>query len=129
VGERLTPIEPPESDYVVVHPGVGVSTPEVFQASELTRNSAAITIRAFLREGGRNDCEAVVRRRFPAVAQALDWLGQFGRAQLTGTGACAFVAVESRARAEEICRTIPQGWRGFACRGRNRSPLLERAAT
>jgi 4-diphosphocytidyl-2-C-methyl-D-erythritol kinase len=129
VGERLTPIEPPETDYVIVHPGVGVGTAEVFQASELTRNSAAITIRAFLQGGGRNDCEAVVRSRFPAVAQALDWLGQFGRARMTGTGACVFVAVESRARAEEICRTIPPGWRGFACRGRNRSPLLERAAT
>ena len=129
VGERLTPIEPPECDYVIVHPGCGVATADVFQAPELTRNSAAITIRALLREGGRNDCEAVVRRRYPPVAQALDWLGQFGEARLTGTGACVFVAVQSRARAEEICRTIPPGWRGFACRGRNRSPLEDRLGT
>ena len=126
VGERLTPIEPPEPDYVIVHPGCGVATAEIFQAPELTRNSHAITIRAFLREGGRNDCEAAVRQRYPEVARALDWLGQFGQARLTGTGACIFVAVESRARAEEICRTIPQGWRGYACRGRNRSPLEDR---
>jgi 4-diphosphocytidyl-2-C-methyl-D-erythritol kinase len=129
VGERLTPIEPPECDYVIVHPGCGVATADVFQAPELTRNSAAITIRALLREGGRNDCEAVVRRRYPPVGQALDWLGQFGEARLTGTGACVFVAVQSRARAEEICRTIPPGWRGFACRGRNRSPLEDRLGT
>ncbi len=126
VGERLTPIEPPEPDYVIVHPGCGIATAEIFQAPELTRNSDAITIRAFLREGGRNDCEGVVRRRYPEVARALDWLGQFGQARLTGTGACIFAAVESRARAEEICRTIPKGWRGFACRGRNRSPLEDR---
>jgi 4-diphosphocytidyl-2-C-methyl-D-erythritol kinase len=126
VGERLTPIEPPEPDYVIVHPGCGIATAEIFQAPELTRNSDAITIRAFLREGGRNDCEGVVRQRYPEVARALDWLGQFGHARLTGTGACIFAAVESRARAEEICRTIPKGWRGFACRGRNRSPLEDR---
>ena len=126
VGERLTPIEPPEPDYVIIHPGCGIATAEIFQAPELTRNSDAITIRAFLRDGGRNDCEGVVRRRYPEVARALDWLGQFGQARLTGTGACMFVAVESRARAEEICRTIPKGWRGFACRGRNRSPLEDR---
>jgi 4-diphosphocytidyl-2-C-methyl-D-erythritol kinase len=126
VGERLTPIEPPESHYVIVHPGQGVATADVFHAPELTRNSAPITIRAFLREGGRNDCEAVVRQRYPEVARALEWLGRFGAARLTGTGACVFVAVQSRARAEEICRTIPPGWRGFACRGRNRSPLEER---
>ncbi len=126
VGERLTPIEPPEHDYVIVHPGCRIATAEIFQAPELTRNSDAITIRAFLREGGRNDCEATVRRRYPEAARALDWLSQYGDARLTGTGACIFVAVESRARAEEICRTIPQGWRGFACRGRNRSPLEDR---
>jgi len=126
IGERLTPIEPPERDYVIIHPGCGIATAEVFQAPELTRNSAPITIRAFLREGGRNDCEAVVCRRYPAVARALEWLSRFGEARLTGTGACVFVAVQSRAHAEEICRTIPPDWRGFACRGRNRSPLEER---
>ncbi len=128
VGERLTPIEPPECHFALVHPGIGVSTAEVFQASELTRNSAPITIRALFEGGGRNDCEAVVRSRYPAVAQALDWLGKFGRARMTGTGACVFVAVESRARAEEICAKVPPAWRGFACRGRNRSPLIERSA-
>jgi len=126
VGERLAPIEPPEPDYVIVHPGCGIATADVFHAPELTRNSAAITIRAFLREGGRNDCEAVVRRRYPEVARALEWLGRFGAARLTGTGACVFVAVQSHARAEEICRTIPPEWRGFACHGRNRSPLEDR---
>jgi 4-diphosphocytidyl-2-C-methyl-D-erythritol kinase len=125
-GERLTPIDPPERDYVIVHPGCGVSTAEIFHAPELTRNSAASTIRALLREGGRNDCERVVRQRYPAVALALEWLGRFGTARLTGTGACVFVAVDSHARAEEICRTIPLEWRGFACRGRNRSPLEDR---
>lgn len=124
VGEKLTPFEPPEVDYAIVHPGVGVSTAEIFQATELTRNSAAITIRGLFEGGGRNDCEAVVRSRYPAVAEALDWLGSFGRARMTGTGACVFIAVESHARAEEICRKVPRGWRGFACRGLNRSPLI-----
>jgi 4-diphosphocytidyl-2-C-methyl-D-erythritol kinase len=128
VGERLTPIEPPQSDFAIVDPGVEVATAAVFQAPELTRNSAPITIRALFEGGGRNDCEAVVRSRYPAVAQALDWLGQFGRARMTGTGACVFVAVEAHARAEDICSKVPPGWRGFACRGLNRSPLNERAA-
>src|SRR5579864_584508 len=47
VGERLTPVTLPETWYVIIYPGVGVSTREVFQSSELTRNSALITIRAF----------------------------------------------------------------------------------
>ena len=35
-------------------------------------------MRGFLETGGRNDCEAVVRARFPAVAEALDWLARHG---------------------------------------------------
>jgi 4-diphosphocytidyl-2-C-methyl-D-erythritol kinase len=101
VGERLTPLypplAPPEVNYLIIKPNVFVSTKDVFQDSELTRNSAAITIHGFLASGGRNDCLAVVRRRYPEVASAIDWLSSFGAVRLTGTGvhfhsvrACAF---------------------------------------
>ena len=46
-GERLAAMELPPRWFLVIHPGVGVSTAEIFQAPELTRNSPIITIRAF----------------------------------------------------------------------------------
>jgi 4-diphosphocytidyl-2-C-methyl-D-erythritol kinase len=128
VGERLEPIEPPENVYLVIRPGIAVSTAEVFQAPELTRNSPAITIRAFLKSGGRNDCEPLVRSRFPEVAAAFDWLGQFAPARLTGTGSCIFAAFADRERAQEVARQVPTRWQGFVVQGRNRSPLLDRLA-
>ncbi len=128
VGERLTPIDPPESAFVLIRPDCAVSTAEIFQAPELTRNSAPITIRAFFGSGGRNDCEPVVRARYPAVAQALDWLGGFAPARLTGTGSCVFASVPDAGRAREIVGQVPERWQGFVVRGRNRSPLLERSA-
>ena len=79
VGERLTPVDFPAPIYVLVQPDVTVSTAELFQAPELTRDSPVITMTGFLTSGGRNDFEPVVRRRYPAVAEALDWLGR-GRA-------------------------------------------------
>ena len=128
VGERLTPIDPPESAFVLIRPDCAVSTAEIFQAPELTRNSAPITIRAFFGSGGRNDCEPVVRARYPQVAEALDWLGRFAPARLTGTGSCVFANVVDEAQAREIVARVPQRWQGFVVRGRNRSPLLERSA-
>ena len=99
VGERLTPLypplAPPETNYLILKPNVFVSTAEVFQDPELTRNSPPITIHGFLASGGRNDCLGVVRRRYPEVAHALDWLSLFGSARLTGTGACVFLACET----------------------------------
>jgi 4-diphosphocytidyl-2-C-methyl-D-erythritol kinase len=126
VGERLTPIDLPEMGYVVIYPGVGVSTREVFQAPELTRNSDPITIRAFLESDVGNDCEPVVRARYPQVAAALDWLSQYAPAQLTGTGSSVFAPVHDFKRAEQLVREVPAGWQSFLVQGRNRSPLLER---
>ncbi|HEV7433012.1 MAG TPA: 4-(cytidine 5'-diphospho)-2-C-methyl-D-erythritol kinase, partial [Steroidobacteraceae bacterium] len=53
-GEKLTPIELPPAWYLIVWPGVAVSTAEIFQAPELTRNSPLITIRALSPERTRN---------------------------------------------------------------------------
>jgi 4-diphosphocytidyl-2-C-methyl-D-erythritol kinase len=129
VGERLTPLHPPlapaECIYLILKPNVFVSTAEVFQDPELTRNSAPITIHGFLASGGRNDCLGVVRRRYPEVAHALDWLSLFGSARLTGTGACVFLACETIDLGQEIMRKMPPEFEGFLARGLNDSPLLE----
>ncbi|MGH8120911.1 MAG: 4-(cytidine 5'-diphospho)-2-C-methyl-D-erythritol kinase [Gammaproteobacteria bacterium] len=128
VGEKLTPVTPEECWYLVIHPGIHVPTAEIFGAADLTRTTPATTIRDFLEAGGHNDCEPVVRRRYPAVAEALDWLGGFGKTQMTGTGSCIFAAFGSREQAHQIYTGMPDKWRGFIARGLNRSPLLERLA-
>jgi 4-diphosphocytidyl-2-C-methyl-D-erythritol kinase len=125
VGERLTPVDiPGEAWYVVIYPGVPVPTAAVFQAPELTRNSPPTTMRGFLETGGRNDCEAVVRARFPAVAEALDWLARHAPSRLTGTGSCVFAKFSRAADAERVAARVPDEWRAFVARGLDRSPLL-----
>jgi 4-diphosphocytidyl-2-C-methyl-D-erythritol kinase len=126
IGERLTPTDFPEHVFVLIQPAATVSTAEVFKAPELTRDSPVITIRGFLMAGGRNDCEPVVRRRFPAVAEALDWLGRFAPARLTGTGSCVFAVMPTEARAREVLRGLPASWTGHVVCGLNRSPLIDR---
>jgi 4-diphosphocytidyl-2-C-methyl-D-erythritol kinase len=128
IGEKLTAIELPELIYLVVKPAASVATAEIFQAAELTRNSPVTTIRAFLAGGGRNDCTSTVRGRYPEVAEALDWLGQFGEARLTGTGSCVFAAMTQEAVAAEALRRLPARWSGYVVRGSNRSPLAARLA-
>lgn len=124
-GEKLTPVNlQPASWFVIVFPGVGVPTATVFQAPELTRNSPPTTMRGFLETGGRNDCEAVVRARFPAVAEALDWLGRHGPARLTGTGSCVFAKFARVEDAERVAARVPDTWRAFVARGLDASPLL-----
>ncbi|CAK0747937.1 4-(cytidine 5'-diphospho)-2-C-methyl-D-erythritol kinase [Gammaproteobacteria bacterium] len=124
VGEQLTPIDLPEPWYLVVIPDCRVATGDIFSDPELTRDSLPITMRAFLAGDDRNDCERVVRYRYPAVAAALDWLGT--NARLTGTGACVYAPFTDAAAAEAVLERLPSEWHGFVARGRNRSPLTER---
>ncbi len=116
----------PEVICLVVKPAAAVPTAEIFQAAELTRNSPVTTIRDFLAGGGRNDCTSTVRRRYPEVAEALDWLEQFGNARLTGTGSCVFAVMPDEALATQALRRMPSRWSGFVVRSMSRSPLSGR---
>lgn len=126
VGERLQAVDLEQPWYLVVVPPVHVSTAEIFQAPELTRNSSTITIRAFIAGDRRNDCLPVVRERYPQVAQVMDWLADYTRPQLTGTGACVFGIFETKAEADSALDGLPPQWEGFVARGLNRSPLRDR---
>ncbi len=129
-GERLEAVALPPQWFLVIHPGCAVSTAEIFQAHELTRNSPLITIRAFAEGQTRNVCEPIVRTRYPAVAAALDWLGAQidaspapHSARMTGTGACIFASFQRAEEALRIAARVPQGWNSFVARGLDRSPL------
>lgn len=124
IGEQLTPISPPEPWYLVVIPDCQVSTAEIFSATELTRDCEPIKISGFLSGEGSNVCEAVVKRRYPAVAEALDWLARYADPKMTGTGACIFASFETAAKAQQVWQQLPATWQGFIAKGCNQSPLL-----
>ncbi len=115
-GEQLTPLALPARWFLIVDPGVAISTRELFAAPELTRDTPALTIRALPADGGRNDFEPVVRARYPSVAAVLERLAPWG-ARLTGTGACVFTSFETRAAAEAVAAGLPGDWRAFVTRG------------
>ncbi|MCG8325382.1 MAG: 4-(cytidine 5'-diphospho)-2-C-methyl-D-erythritol kinase [Thiotrichales bacterium] len=126
VGEQLTPVAPAEDWYVIIRPDCRISTAEIFQAPDLTRNTPPITIRDFLAGAGQNDCLPVVLKRFPQVAEAMNWLGNYSRAKMTGTGSTVFAPFADQASAETVLHEVPQNWSAWVAQGRNRSPLLDR---
>ena len=124
IGERLQAVELGPAWYLVLTPQVAVSTAEIFAASELTRNSKAITMAAFLRGEGHNDLEPVVCQRYPAVADHLRWLRRYRNAAMTGSGGCVFCAFDSEAEARALFDRLPADLRGFIARGLERHPLI-----
>ncbi len=123
VGEALEPLELPTQFYVVLAPQCHVSTAKIFSHKELTRDTLAITVAAFLKRGGKNDCQPLVETLFPQVRDAVEWLGQYSPTQLTGTGACVFASFSSREAAEAVFAKKPEQFGGFVAKGVNLSPL------
>lgn len=126
VGERLVPVSLDTPWFVVVCPGIEISTAAVFGAPQLTRNTSPITMARALQGGAsswRNDCEATVRQLYPPVAEALDWLGSRVPSMLTGSGSCLFARLDTEIAARQLLADIPAGYTAFVARGLNRSPL------
>jgi 4-diphosphocytidyl-2-C-methyl-D-erythritol kinase len=116
-GDLLEPVTLPARWFLIIHPGISVSTAAVFSDPQLTRDTPARRIPGVPPDGGHNDCEPVVRRRYPEVASALDWLGGRTRARLTGTGACVFAGFDSEVQAKALSMDLPGRWRSFVVQG------------
>ncbi|XHA14621.1 4-(cytidine 5'-diphospho)-2-C-methyl-D-erythritol kinase [Citrobacter farmeri] len=123
VGERLTPVEPAEKWYLVVHPGVSISTPMIFNDPDLPRNTPKRSIETLLKCEFSNDCEVIARKRFREVDAALSWLLEYAPSRLTGTGACVFAEFDTESRARQVLEQAPEWFNGFVAKGVNLSPL------
>ena len=125
VGEQLQAYPLPEAWYVVLTPPAHVPTAEIFGHPELTRDTVSITMRALSerRSQLRNDLQSVACKLYPEVARHIAWLGNYGRAMMTGSGACVFAEFSSREKAEEVLRQLPHDMRGVVAQGLARHPL------
>jgi len=126
VGERLEPVSLGERYYVVLFPGFSISTAEIFSDPDLPRDSKPVSLAEAISGQGGNDCETVVRKRFPALAGIMDSLQDWGRPMMTGTGSAIFMAMSDKKSAMSTANALKTLYNVRAVRGVDRSPLLER---
>lgn len=151
IGEHITPIQLPEARYILIFPGVGVPTPEVFQDPGLTRNRARITMADFVEHHqtleshhstnamneandvivvsfGVNDLQDVVVRKHPEVKKALDWLLEHipgASPRMSGSGSTVFTQLPNSLdfpNAQTLLTELPKSWFGFCVRGLSEHP-------
>ncbi|WUR12749.1 4-(cytidine 5'-diphospho)-2-C-methyl-D-erythritol kinase [[Empedobacter] haloabium] len=134
VGEALQAVEVPDCWYVVIEPGVAVPTAKIFTSEHLTRNTPLVIMSDFssylakrngLQGFGRNDLQQVATRLFPPVAEAVEWLGGYGDARMTGSGACVFCAFDSEEQADAVLAKVPDAWTGWKAKALRHHPLLD----
>lgn len=131
-GERLTPLQDlPPWPLVVVYPGLGISTAEVYRGTTpgLTGGLPEATMIAALFRWGDfpslrgllvNDLEEYVLGRYPPVREARDALTSLGAgiARMSGSGSCCFGVFEQQDAAREACQRLSgrSGWRVYLTR-------------
>jgi 4-diphosphocytidyl-2-C-methyl-D-erythritol kinase len=131
VGEALSPVVLPDAWYLIIHPGVAVPTAAIFTAPDLRRDTPEIDPGAWagaLNQGvGANDLEPVAIKRYPAVGDALAWLGAqsetAGRVRMTGSGASVFAVFDDEQSACAVHKRLPAAWQGWVTPGLDQHPL------
>lgn len=117
VGERLHALPWVDRHYLVVHPGVSLSTAAMFAAADLCREMSPLTPADYL-AGARttNVFEPVARRLSAEVEQCFGWVGRYGRAQLTGSGSAVFCELADAGVGVAALTGLPERWRGRVVR-------------
>jgi 4-diphosphocytidyl-2-C-methyl-D-erythritol kinase len=134
VGEALQPLAAPACWYVVIEPGVGVPTAEIFCSEHLTRDTLPIIITDFsshyenrkdLKQFGKNDLQQVASSIYPPVAKAIEWLGAYGDARMTGSGACVFCAFADEGQADAVLERAQGVWTAWKAKALKQHPIFK----
>ena len=133
IGEKITPIQLPAAQWVVVKPDAGLDTRLIFSDPALKRDSETAIISGFAanvsRNGlnyGRNDLQSVAQKLCPGVNQALNWLAAKGlNGRMTGSGSAVFAQVPQDANLELLgsLHAAPEGFQVKLCSGLDIHPL------
>jgi len=125
IGEILIPVQPKEYWYLVSKPVCSISTQAVFTSDDLPRNTSKLDLATLNIETCVNDCQTMVIKHYPKVANLLAWLVEYAPSRMTGTGACIFTRFNSQKEALNLQDKLPLGIESFVAQGINQSPLLE----
>ncbi|MCX8649553.1 4-(cytidine 5'-diphospho)-2-C-methyl-D-erythritol kinase [Gilliamella sp. B2776] len=128
IGDQFLTVDIPQYWYLVTYPNIEISTVKVFNDPELTRNTPSRNLDDLLAlsfDQFRNDCEMVVRKRYPIVDKVIRYLSQFAPTRLTGTGACIFTQCQTEREAKQIQQKLNNNFQlpSFVVKALNKSPL------
>lgn len=122
IGEDLINTKLPSTYYLVATPQLHVSTRDVFSHKDLPRNTAKIDFNTYQFDQTQNDCEKLVCKLHPEVANLLQWLLHYAPSRMTGTGASVFALFDSYQSAQMVLETLPKNVTAFIAKGIDVSP-------
>ena len=124
IGDRLTPIDIPNAQFLVVKPPQGLETGRIFNDPSLERATKTVTISDFatqIFEFGHNDLQPVAAVLCPDVCDALSFLKAKGLSpRMTGSGSAVFAKLN---QSHEDAPKMPPDWQWKICSNLQTHPL------
>ncbi len=124
-GEMLQAVTLGRRYYVLIFPGISISTAEVFHHPKLSRDSKPVDLATRGLQAGGNDCEAVVMEMYPQMKTIMQDLSAWGQPRMSGTGSTLFLAYDDKKAAISAASELKCRYNVRAVAGVDRSRLLD----
>jgi 4-diphosphocytidyl-2-C-methyl-D-erythritol kinase len=132
VGDKIQVMDLTPKNYLIIYPGVAISTQAIFSDPYLTRDHSAITIMDFTERFPeanlfKNDLQDVVVRNFLEVKTAIEWLENYfpdTQVTMSGSGSSVFCEIpnsnDGHERLMNCMLNLPKRWQGYKVRSLSR---------
>jgi 4-diphosphocytidyl-2-C-methyl-D-erythritol kinase len=101
IGEILTPVTVPRSNFVLAHPGVGIATAKAFAHPNLERNTTSTRIAQLNRAYGKNSIQVVSELIEPLASKISgDMKARWKESRMSGSGSAYFAPTPDFSSAE-----------------------------
>ena len=125
-GEKLRAVNLGRRFYVLVFPGIQISTAEVFRHPNLKRDSQIVDLEHVALECGRNDCETVAFELFPERKKIMQDLHPWGEPRMGGSGSTSLLTLEDKKSAINATTELKCRYNVRAVGGLDRSAVLDK---
>ena len=125
-GEKLQAVSLGQRYYVLVFPGLNISTADVFRHPLLKRDSSPVDLSSISLRSGRNDCEAVALLMYPELKIIMQDLSVWGQPHMSGTGSTFFLSFPDKKTAMRAASELECRYNVRPVSGVDRSCLLDR---
>jgi 4-diphosphocytidyl-2-C-methyl-D-erythritol kinase len=128
IGEKITPLNLPPEQFVVVKTPAGLATKDIFASPFLKRDTETATLLGFTTSAneerykfGKNDLQPIAQQLCEPLSQSLDWLAaQQLEGKMTGSGSAVFAKLPDKGQ-QLLC--APSDWTVRQCCNLQTHPL------
>lgn len=124
-GEKLQSVSLGHRHYLLVFPGIRISTAEVFSHPRLKRDSQPLDLEQVSLEPGRNDCQSAAIEMYPELKIIMHDLQKWGQPHMSGTGSTIFLAFSDKKSANKAASELKCRYNVRAVGGVDRSQVLD----